>query len=291
MKKSFLVKQVLPLTGLLLWIFLSCKNETILKPLFSRVEQSGISFTNSVTDTKELNIINYRNFYNGGGVAIGDINNDGLADVFFTANQGPNKLFLNKGNWQFEDISQKAGFGDKKQWSTGVVMADINADGWLDIYVCNAGSMEDSSLRRNQLFINNKALGFTDSAAAYGLDDYGYTTQVSFFDYDLDGDLDCFMINNSPISPVGLNYVNKRDLPDKDWPVASVWKGGGDHLFRNDHGRFTEISKEAGIYGSTISFGLGVTVGDVNGDGYPDIYVSNDFYERDYLYINQQNGS
>ncbi|HEX5655116.1 MAG TPA: VCBS repeat-containing protein [Chitinophagaceae bacterium] len=291
MKKSFLLKQVLPLTGLLLWIFLSCKNKTIPKPLFSRVEQSGISFTNSVTDKKELNIINYRNFYNGGGVAIGDINNDGLADVFFTANQGPNKLFLNKGNWQFEDISQKAGFGDKKQWSTGVVMADINSDGWLDIYVCNAGSMEDSSLRRNQLFINNKALGFTDSAAAYGLDDYGYTTQVSFFDYDLDGDLDCFMINNSPISPVGLNYVNKRDLPDKDWPVASVWKGGGDHLFRNDHGRFTEISKEAGIYGSTISFGLGVTVGDVNGDGYPDIYVSNDFYERDYLYINQQNGS
>jgi enediyne biosynthesis protein E4 len=269
----------------------SCKNKPGEKPLFSLMDDTGIQFTNAVQDTKELNIINYRNFYNGGGVAIGDINNDGLADVFFTANQANNKLYLNKGNWKFEDISDKAGFKDKKQWSTGVVMADINSDGWLDIFVCNAGNMNDSSLRRNQLFINNHDLTFTESAAKYGLDNIGYTTQVSFFDYDLDGDLDCFMINNSPISPVSLNYANKRNLPDAEWPIPSVMKGGGDHLFRNDKGKFIDVTKQAGIYGSTMSFGLGVTVGDVNGDGYPDVYVSNDFYEQDYLYINQKNGT
>jgi hypothetical protein len=269
----------------------SCENKQAEKPLFSLMDDTGIQFTNAVQDTKELNIINYRNFYNGGGVAIGDINNDGLADVFFTANQASNKLFLNKGNLKFEDISVAAGFKDKKQWSTGVVMADINSVGWLDIFVCNAGNMNDSSLRRNQLFINNHDLTFTESAAKYGLDNTGYTTQVSFFDYDLDGDLDCFMINNSPVSPVTLNYVNKRNLPDAEWPIPSVMKGGGDHLFRNDNGKFIDVTKQAGIYGSTMSFGLGVTVGDVNGDGYPDVYVSNDFYEQDYLYINQKNGT
>ena len=255
------------------------------------MDSTGIQFSNAVHDTKELNILNYRNFYNGGGVAIGDINNDGLADVFFTANQGSNKLYLNKGNLKFEDISDKAGFREKKQWSTGVVMADINNDGWLDIYVCNAGSMDDSSLRRNQLFINNHDLTFTESAAKYGLDDPGYTTQVSFFDYDLDGDLDCFIINNSPVSPTSLNFANQRDLPDAEWPVSTIWKGGGDHLLRNDNGHFTDATKQAGIHGTLISFGLGVTVGDVNDDGYPDVYVSNDYFERDYLYINQKNGT
>jgi len=260
-------------------------------PLFELVDSSGIKFTNEVHDNNELNILNYRNFYNGGGVAIGDINNDGLADVFFTANQGSNKIFLNKGNWKFEDISEKAGFKGKKQWSTGVVMVDINNDGWLDIFVCNAGNMLDSSLRRNQLFINNHDLTFKESAAEYKLDDVGYTTQVSFFDYDIDGDLDCFIINNSPISPNSLNYANQRDLPDAEWPVNPMYKGGGDHLLRNDNGQFTDVTKEAGIHGSLIGFGLGVTVGDVNGDGYADVYVSNDYFERDYLYINQRNGT
>jgi hypothetical protein len=255
------------------------------------MDNTGIQFTNSVHDNKELNILSYRNFYNGGGVAIGDINNDGWSDIFFTANQGSNKLYLNKGNWKFEDISEKAGFKNKRQWSTGVVMVDINNDGWLDIFVCNAGSMEDSSLRKNQLFINNHDLTFTESAAKYGLDDIGYTTQVSFFDYDLDGDLDCFIINNSPISPNTLNYANQRDLPDAKWPVAAMWKGGGDHLLRNDNGHFTDVTQQAGIHGSLISFGLGVTVGDVNDDGYPDVYVSNDYFERDYLYINQKDGT
>src|SRR5947207_6383126 len=202
------------------------------------MDNTGVRFSNTVHDTKELNILNYINFYNGGGVAIGDINNDGLADIFFSANQGSNKLYLNKGNFKFDDISSPGGFKNKSQWSTGVVMVDINNDGWLDIFVCNAGNMDDPSLRRNQLFINNHDLTFTESAAQYGLDDSGYTTQVSFFDYDLDGDVDCFIIDNSPISPYSLNYANQRDLPDADSPVVAVGMGGGDQFLRNGKGEF-----------------------------------------------------
>ena len=278
------------LTGLSVLLFFSCRQKT--QPtLFSLVDNSNINFENKLVETKEFNVFKYRNFYNGGGVAVGDLNNDGLPDVFFTANQGSNKLYLNKGNFQFEDISSKAGFTEKKQWSTGVVFVDINSDGWLDIYVCNAGNMLDSSLRRNQLFINNHDLTFTESAKQYGLDNDGYSTQASFFDYDLDGDLDCFIVNNSPIPVNTLNYANRRDLPSSQWPVADFLKGGGDHLYRNDNGKFTEVTQQAGIHGGLISLGLGVTVADVNGDGYPDVYVSNDFFERDYLYINQKNGT
>jgi len=271
-------------------LFFSC-NKKGEKALFTPVDNSNIHFINKLTESKNFNVFNYRNFYNGGGVAIGDLNNDGLPDVFFTSNQGANKLYLNKGNMKFEDISAKAGFGEKKQWSTGVVFVDINGDGWLDIYVCNAGNMFDSTLRRNQLFINNHDLTFTESAGKYGLDNSGYTTQASFFDYDGDGDLDCFMVNNSPIPVNSLNYANMRDLPLSQSKVADFLKGGGDHLYRNDNGHFTEVTKAAGIHGGLISLGLGVTVGDVNNDGYPDIYVSNDFFERDYLYINQKNGT
>ena len=281
-KKHFIVACLL--------LSFSCKQK---KPptLFSEVDNSNINFVNSITESKEFNVFKYRNFYNGGGVATGDLNNDGLPEVFFTANQGANKLYLNKGNFQFEDISVIAGFDEKKQWSTGVVMVDINADGWLDIYVCNAGNMMGKSLRKNQLFINNHDLTFTDHASEYGLDNDGYSTQASFFDYDLDGDLDCFLVNNSPIPVNTLNYANMRNVPDAQSPFAAFLKGGGDHLFRNDNGHFNEVSKEAGIYGSIISFGLGVTVGDINDDGYPDVYVSNDFFEKDYLYINQKNGT
>lgn len=274
--------------------FIACtpaekKNEA--EPLFTSMQQTGIDFANNIHNTKDFNIFSYRNFYNGGGVAIGDINNDGWADVFFTANMGSNKLYLNKGDWKFEDISEKAGIEEKKDWSTGVVLVDINNDGWLDIFVCNAGYI-DGRPPECKLFINNHDLTFTESAEEYGLTNKGgYTTHAAFFDYDLDGDLDCFIINNSFIPVNTLNYANKRNLRAPDWPVADFLKGGGDHLLRNDNGKFTDISKEAGIYGSLISFGLGVTVGDVNGDLYPDIYVSNDFFERDYLYINQKDGT
>jgi hypothetical protein len=276
---------------IVLFFYLSSCNKPVSKPLFTLVENSGIEFKNAVTETKENNVFKYRNFYNGGGVGTGDFNNDGLADIFFTANQTANKLYINSGNFHFDDISDKAGLSSHGEWGTGVVLADVNADGWLDIYVCNAGNMLQPDLRKNQLYINNHNLTFTDSATEYGLDNNGYTTQASFFDYDLDGDLDCFMVNNSPIPVNTLNYSNQRDLPIGNWPVADFLKGGGDRLYRNDKGKFIEVTKESGIHGGLVSLGLGVTVGDVNSDGYPDIYVSNDFFERDYLYINLKDGT
>ncbi|WP_227990745.1 VCBS repeat-containing protein [Flavisolibacter ginsenosidimutans] len=268
----------------------SCSHKPSAPPLFELVENSGIHFNNRVADDKLENSFLFRNMYNGGGVATGDINNDGLPDVMFTSNQGENKLYLNKGNFQFEDISAKAGLKQDSMWSTGVTMVDINADGWLDMYVCNSGHMPNGH-RKNQLYINNHNNTFTEQAAKYGLDISGYCTQASFFDYDMDGDLDMFLINNSPVPINTLGYVNRRDVPDSAWPVAAFLKGGGDHLYKNNNGKFTEVTKQAGIHGTLMSFGLGVTVGDVNNDGYPDVYVANDSYERDYLYINQKNGT
>lgn len=244
--------------------------------------ETGIDFNNKVADTKEFNVFKYRNFYNGGGVAIGDINNDGKPDIFFTANQGNNKLYLNKGNWKFEDITESAGVQGIHKWHTGVVMADINGDGWLDIYVSNSGDLNGDN-RANELYINQRNGTFKEEAVQYGLDDKGLSTQAVFFDYDHDGDLDCFVLNNSyrPIESFGYNR-NLRNVRDTK---------GGDRLYRNDNGKFSDVSEQAGIYGSEIGFGLGVTVGDVDNDGWDDIYVSNDFFERDYLYINQRNGT
>jgi hypothetical protein len=270
---------------------MSCRDHAAKDTLFTEMKQTGISFNNTLSESKDFNVFKYRNFYNGGGVATGDLDNDGLPEVFFTANQGANRLFKNLGNFKFLDVSERAGFGEKPQWSTGVVFVDVNADGWLDIYVCNAGQMQNRSLRKNQLFINNHDLTFSERAAAYGLDNDGYTTHASFFDYDLDGDLDCFLVNNSPIPVNTLNYANMRAIPDSASGFPDMLKGGGDHLLRNDNGFFHEVNKEAGIYGSIISFGLGVNIGDINADGYPDIYVSNDFFEKDYLYVNQRNGT
>ncbi|TDE54787.1 VCBS repeat-containing protein [Flavobacterium sp. GT3P67] len=279
---------------LFLFFFTNCSKENLENKdgLFSKLDPSntGIDFVNEVKNGTDMNIFKYRNFYNGGGVAIGDVNNDGLSDVYFTSNLGANKLYLNKGNFKFEDISKKAGIEGNKSWSTGVVMVDINGDGLLDIYVCNAGNNINST-RKSQLFINNGNLTFTDKAEQYNLADTGITTHAAFFDYDKDGDLDCYILNNSFIPVSSLNYSNKRTLRDKDWDVPDILKGGGDKLLRNDNGKFSDVSQEAGIYGSLIGFGLGVTVGDVNGDLYPDIYISNDFYERDYLYINNKNGT
>ena len=243
---------------------------------------TGIDFINRVEDGKDLNIFNYHNFYNGGGVAAGDINNDGLPDIFFTANQQSGKLYLNKGNFVFEDISEKAGIKSVHQWHTGVTMADINADGWLDIYVCNSGMVKDDD-RANELYINQQNGTFKEAAHQYGLDDRGESTQAIFFDYDRDSDLDCFVLNNSHRSIESFGYDSK--LRYKRDP------NNGDRLYRNDGGKFTDVSEAAGIYGSEIGFGLGVTAGDVNNDGWADMYVCNDFFERDYLYINNRNGT
>lgn len=263
------------------------------KPLFllTNPEDTGIDFTNEVINQKDMNIFKYRNFYNGGGVSIGDINNDGLPDVYLTANMGENKLYLNKGDFRFEDISHKAGVLGKKPWTTGVVMVDINGDGFLDIYVCNAGNMEADN-HDNELFINNGDLTFTEKAKEYNLAKSGFTIHASFFDYDKDGDLDAYILNNSNIPVNTLGYAEQRDKRAENWEnVPEIFRGMGDMLLRNDNGYFTDVSEEAGIYGSLIGFGLGVLVSDVNGDLYPDIYVTNDFYERDYLYINNHDGT
>ena len=259
---------------------------TLLEP-----EETGVTFINKVENRKNFNIFKYRNFYNGGGVAIGDINNDGLQDIYLTGNMVPNRLYLNKGNMKFEDISESAGVMGNKPWSTGVVMVDINHDGLLDIYVCNAGNMEGNN-HDNDLYINNGDLTFTEKAEEYNLAKTGFTTHATFFDYDKDGDLDAYILNNSNIPVSSLGYAEQREVRAQDWEgVPDIFKGVGDMLLRNDNGKFVDVSEEAGIYGSLIGFGLGVMVTDFNGDLYPDIYVSNDFYERDYLYINQKDGT
>ena len=245
--------------------------------------QTGIDFRNDLLYDENFNIFNYRNYYNGGGVGLGDINNDGLIDIFFNSNLEENRLYLNKGNFEFEDITEIAGIAGTKSWSTGVSLADINADGFLDIYVSNSGDIKGDN-KQNELFINNGNLTFTEMASDYGLDDTGYSTHAAFFDYDRDGDLDCYLLNNSYKGGFRITNVGRNQRPIRD----SV---GGDKLFRNDDGFFKDVSEEAGIYGSVIGFGLGVTVGDVNNDGWMDIYVSNDFFERDYLYINNQDGT
>jgi len=264
----------------------STKEDTLFEEL--PASETGIDFVNRSLEKKEFNIFNYRNFYNGGGVAIGDVNNDGLSDLFVTSNFEDNKLYLNKGGMHFEDITKQAGIVGKKFWSTGVTFADVNGDGLMDIYVCNSGSRD---ARGNQLYMNQGIKGgipaYKEMAQEAGLMDGGLSTHAAFFDYDRDGDLDMYLLNNSftPIDKLG--YTNLRDVRDKL---------GGDKLFRNDSPdgkniKFTDVSEKAGIYGSLIGFGLGITIGDVNNDNWPDIYISNDFYERDYLYINQHDGT
>src|SRR5450432_644955 len=276
------------ITGyLLISIFLSChsNNEFDAPHALFRLlpsSQTGITFNNRVEDTKDFNIFKYRNFYNGGGVAIGDVNHDGRPDIFFASNQHENQLYLNKGDWKFEEVAAKSGLTSSHHWHTGVTMVDINGDGWLDIYVCNGGDLPGDD-RANELYINQRNGQFKEEAHAYGLDDHGISTQAIFFDYDHDGDLDCFILNNSNKSVESFGYT--KDLRTIRDPV------NGDRLYRNDNGHFTDVSQQAGIYGSAIAFGLGVTVGDVNNDGWEDIYVSNDFFERDYLYLNQQDGT
>jgi len=266
-------------------VFVSCSSkEADFKGFFKQLpkEQSGLDFRNDLAYIRDFNIYTYRNFYNGGGVGIGDVNGDDLPDVYLTANMGPNKLFINEGDMHFRDITEEAGIAGTRGWSTGVSMADVNADGWLDIYVCNSGKLAGDD-RANELFTNQGDGTFLEQAAEFGLADKGLSTHAAFFDYDHDGDLDVYLLNNSFKAITSFN-LSENQRPFRD----SV---GGDKLFRNDGGHFTDVSTEAGIYGSIIGFGLGVTVGDVDLDGWLDIYVSNDFFERDYLYINQQDGT
>lgn len=272
--------KMLPVFGAALLLLLSaCSKNT----RFERISasKSGVDFENTLVEDTTFNFLNYLYYYNGGGVAAGDLNNDGLDDLFFTSNQNENKLYINSGNFQFDDATESAGIIHQPgSWSTGVSMADVNGDGWLDIYVSNVNYL--SRTGQNQLFINNQDGTFSEQAEAFGLDFEGYSVQSAFFDYDKDGDLDMFLLNHSVHSIYSYAPIESRERIDPK---------SGDKLFRNDGDVFTDVSEEAGIFSSALGFGLGVTISDINEDGWPDIYVANDFHEDDYLYINNQNGT
>ena len=255
-------------------------NSTLFELLSS--EKTKIDFINNITYSNEFNIYTYRNFYNGGGVGLGDVNNDGLLDIYLTANQLPNRLYINKGNFVFEDVTETAKLSGNRAWSTGVSMVDINSDGWLDIYVCNSGDVYGDN-RQNEFFINNGDGTFSENAEQMGLADSGLSTHAAFFDYDKDGDLDVYLLNNSFTAVSTFNFQKKlRDKRDQK---------GGDKLFRNDSGKFIDVSEKAGIFGSEIGFGLGVSVADLDKDGWLDLFISNDFFERDYIYMNNGDGT
>lgn len=277
MKKSFFI--VLLSSALLQ----GCGSDT--KTLFTDLDKSdtGIDFRNLVIDDENLNISHYIYLYNGAGVAIGDINNDGLQDIFFSGNMVKNRLYLNKGNFEFDNITEQSHVAESQGWCTGTSMVDINQDGLLDIYVCRSAD-ENADKRKNLLFINNGDLSFTESAEQYGLADNGYSTHASFFDYDKDGDLDCFVLNHS-LAKYSTGVAEKPELRKVKNPDFA------DRLYRNDKGHFVDVSEQAGIVSNVLNFGLGIVTSDFNDDGWPDIFVSNDFEEPDYFYLNNKDGT
>ncbi|WP_255460252.1 VCBS repeat-containing protein [Lacibacter sediminis] len=258
------------------------------QPLFElmKSEQTGLQFTNKLTATPAFNMFNYMYFYNGAGVGAGDFNNDGLIDLFFASNQAQNKLFINKGGLQFTDVTSEAAIPNDGGWSTGVSVVDINNDGLLDIYVCRVGQYEVLK-GKNQLLIckeiKNGVPVYEDRAAAYGLDFSGFSTQAAFFDYDLDGDLDIYLMNHS-VHHNGT-FAERANFLNTYHPLS------GDRFYKNENGKYIDVTKETGINSSAIGYGLGICVSDINKDGWPDLYIGNDFHENDYLYINQQNGT
>ena len=251
--------------------------------LFTKLsaQQSGIAFNNKLVENAQMNIITYEYFYNGGGVVAADFNNDGLTDLYFTSNTQSNALYLNKGNMQFEDITRQSGTGGRRGWKTGVSVADVNADGFIDIYVCYSGDME-TQYRKNMLLINNGNLTFTDKAEEMGIADMGHTTQAAFFDYDRDGDLDLFVLNHNIKVFRNFDAAFVKKMIDAD---------AGDRLYENTNGKFTDVTLKAGIISNPIGYGLGIAITDINNDGWPDMYVTNDYIEEDYLYINNKNGT
>ncbi len=264
------------------FLLLSCQQEET-SSLFRALtnQESSITFKNHLNPTEDLNMYVFKNYYNGGGVAVGDINNDGLLDLYFTGNEVSNQLYLNQGDLKFTDITKSAGVACQDVWSTGACFVDINQDGFLDLYVCKSGPPDVKGIRHNELFINNGDNTFSESSTEYGLDFTGLGVHAAFLDYDKDGDLDCYLLNNSIRSVGGYDLIkDQRDTPSKN----------GNKLLQNQEGQFIDISTQAGIYTSDIGFGLGVTVGDINQDGWEDLYVSNDYFEKDYLYINQKDG-
>ena len=279
-----------PLVLAFLLVFIGCDNQHK-ERMFTRLSPSetGVEFKNILKETPEFNVLNYGYFYNGGGIAVGDINNDSLPDIYFTGNMVASRLYINQGDLRFDEVAEEAGVSAAGLWNTGVTMADVNADGWLDIYVCRSAA-SDFQKRRNLLFINDGnpddtgMVTFTERGNDFGLDDFGYSTHATFFDYDKDGDLDMYLLNHSIQQYAGFNkltasYKNRVDV------------NLGDKLFRNDSLFFRDVSRNSGIKQNVLGFGLGVTVSDINEDGWPDIYVANDYNEEDYLYINQKNGT
>ena len=267
-------------------IFTACEKKEPKLFVKRTSSQTGIEFINKLNDSPELNILTYLYFYNGAGIGAADFNDDGLVDLYFTSNLGADKLYLNQGNLKFKDITETAGIIDDQSWSTGVTYADVNADGLLDIYVCKASGYR-SLKGRNLLYINqgigeNGVPKFEEKAEEFGLDFSGLSTQGAFFDYDLDGDLDFFLMNHSVHPNRSYGRGSQRTAFDER---------SGDRLYRNDDGHYKDVSAEAGIFQGKIGYGLGLGISDLNRDGYPDIYIGNDFFENDYLYLNKGDGS